>query len=114
MHDIHQRLADVLLEVEAILRRTGKWDEEPPSAAALRSAEPFCIDTLQFPQWLQWKLLPRMKMLLEHRQPLPARSGIAEYAEVCLRGHDPLDLKLLGAIKRFDELIAIQAGMRLH
>lgn len=114
MHDIHGRLADVLLEVEAILRHTGKWEEERPSAAALSSAEPFCLDTLRFPQWLQWKLLPRMKTILEHRKPLPARSGIAEYAEVCLRDRDPHIGKLISAIRRFDELIAIQAGHKLH
>ena len=30
MHDIHNRIADVLLEVEATLRVTDKWDRNEP------------------------------------------------------------------------------------
>ena len=110
MHDIPQRLADILLEVEAILRCSGKWDKKQPPMAALGSAEPFCLDTLDFEQWLQWILLPRMKNILEHRKPLPLRSGISPYAEDCLPKRDPHMLKLLQVIKRFDELITLQAS----
>lgn len=114
MHDIPARLADVLLEVEAILRRSGKWDEHQPSTAALDSSQPFCLDTLEFEQWLQWILLPSMKQILEHRKPLPGSSAITEYAEECLPKRDPQMLSLLQAIKRFDDLITIQAGQKLH
>ena len=114
MHDIPERLADVLLEVEAILRRTGKWEGQPPPEGALDSSQPFCLDTLEFEQWLQWILLPSMKQILENRKPLPGRSGITEYAEECLPRHDPQMLRLLEVIKRFDDLISIQAGQKLH
>lgn len=114
MHDIPNRIADVLLEVEATLRRHGRWDRTRPPAVALASTQPFCIDTLRFEQWLQWVFLPRMQQILTERQPLPARSGIYVYAEHCLQKHDPPTGQLLESIRRFDELIAIQSAARLH
>ena len=76
MHDIPDRIADILLEVEAALRTGGKWEAAEPSAEALRSATPFCIDTLSFEQWLQWIFLPRMKHILEQSRPLPSREEL--------------------------------------
>ncbi len=114
MHDIPNRIADVLLEVEASLRTHGKWDECKPDASDLNSTIPFCMDTLKFEQWLQWIFLPRMKDTLEQTKPLPSQSGIFEYAEDCLRKNDPSTNTLLKQLKRFDDLISIQASVRRH
>ena len=114
MHDIPNRIADVLLEVEATLRTSGKWEKSRPPAAALVSAQPFCLDTLRFEQWLQWIFLPRMKQILEQNMPLPAKSGILVYAQESLPKEDPPTGSLLVLIKRFDDLIAIQSGVRRH
>ena len=61
MHDIPNRIADVLLEVEAILRVNGKWDENSPDSIALASKQPFCMDTLEFEQWLAEDLAIRFR-----------------------------------------------------
>jgi uncharacterized protein YqcC (DUF446 family) len=114
MHDIHNRIADVLLEVEATLRVTDKWDRNVPGNDALASQEPFCMDTLKFEQWLQWIFLPRMKDTLEQARPLPRESGIFNYAEDCLHKNDPCRTKILALIKHFDELISIQSGVKRH
>ena len=114
MHDIPNRIADVLLEVEASLRIHGKWDEDKPDANALNSQIPFCMDTLSFEQWLQWIFLPRMKDTIEETKPLPAKSGIFEYAEECLHKNDPSTTNLLKLLKRFDDLITIQASVQRH
>jgi uncharacterized protein YqcC (DUF446 family) len=114
MHDIPNRIADVLLEVEAALRTNGKWDRQRPPESALVSTQPFCIDTLRFEQWLQWIFLPRMKHILEQRRPLPGKSGIFVYAHGYLRKNDPPTRNLLELIKRFDDLIAIQSGVNRH
>lgn len=110
MHDIPNRIADVLLEVEATLRLSGKWEEQRPPAKALASSLPFCVDTLTIEQWLQWVFLPRMKGILESNKPLPTQSGIFSYAQECFNKPDYAAAGLLSLIKRFDELIAIQAG----
>ena len=114
MHDIPNRIADVLLELEASLRSSGRWEPAMPPAEALVSTQPFCLDTLRFEQWLQWVLLPRMKQILEHSRPLPSKSGIFAYAQEYLCTSDPQSNNLLSLIKRFDDLISIQAGARTH
>ncbi|GJM05616.1 MAG: hypothetical protein DHS20C09_16120 [marine bacterium B5-7] len=114
MHDIPNRIADVLLEVEASLRTHGKWDKYRPDASDLNSTIPFCMDTLKFEQWLQWIFLPRMKDTIEKTKPLPAQSGIFEYAEECLHKDDPSTNTLLKQLKTFDDLISIQAGALRH
>jgi uncharacterized protein YqcC (DUF446 family) len=114
MHDIPNRIADVLLEVEATLRTHGRWDQTRPSPRALDSRQPFCIDTLRFEQWLQWIFLPRMKDILEGSKPLPVKSGIFSYAEHYLHKNDPPTTSLLVLIRRFDDLIAIQSAARPH
>ena len=114
MHDIPQRIADVLQEIENILRTSGRWGRDRPEKSALASIQPFCIDTLDFDQWLQWVFLPRMKQILELQQPLPSKSGIHPYAEESLDKNDPSTHQLLNLIKRFDELILIQSSARHH
>ncbi len=114
MHDIQNRIADVLLEVEATLRINGKWDETRPSSSELASEQPFCLDTLAFEQWLQWVFLPRMKNTLEETKPLPAESSIFVYAQECLHENDTYTGSLLKLIKTFDELIKIRSKARLH
>ena len=114
MHDIPNRIADVLLEVEAILRTSGKWDRCQPPEGALLSSQPFCIDTLSFEQWLQWIFLPRMKQILEYKKPLPVKSGIFVYAQEQLGKGDPPAGKLLSLVKRFDDLISIQSAAKPH
>jgi len=114
MHDIPNRIADVLLEIESILRAYGRWDNNQPAMNKLNSTEPFCLDTLRFEQWLQWIFLPRMKQILEHGKPLPRKSGIHVYAQEYLQKKDPPTSRLLLHIKRFDDLISIQSGVRRH
>ena len=111
MHDIPNKIADVLLELEASLRIHGKWDESEPRASDLNSSIPFCMDTLKFEQWLQWIFLPTMKDTIEKTRPLPLESAIFEYAEECLRKSDPSTDQLLTQLKRFDDLISIQASI---
>ncbi len=114
MHDIPNRIADVLLGVEATLRTSGQWERQQPPESALLSTQPFCIDTLRFEQWLQWVFLPRMKQILEQRWPLPGKSGIFAYAQEYLRKNDLPTSNLLELIRRFDDLIAIQSGAMRH
>ena len=114
MHDIPQRIADVLLELEAEMHTLDYWEEETPPARALASLQPFCMDQLVFEQWLQWIFLPRMKDIIETGQPLPAQSGIFEYAEECLRHHGSQSAHLLALLKRFDELVTLQAAQIKH
>lgn len=98
-------VADQLLLIERELRQLGWWQNEAPSAEALASQAPFCIDTLAFEQWLQWVFLPRMKVLLEDARPLPTVSGIREMAEMAYREQPQKVRALLGLLGALDRLL---------
>ena len=71
---LHDSVRDRLRAIEALLRETEHWQETAPDSSAFASDKPFCLDTLEPLEWLQWVLIPRMHQLLESGQPLP-RNG---------------------------------------
>lgn len=96
----------MLIDIEAELRRLQLWDSEAPSAAALASTQPFAVDTLTLPQWLQFIFLPRMRALLEGGGVLPERCGIVPIAEEYFRGTTGAVTTLLKALGEVDELLS--------
>lgn len=99
-------IAAVLIDIEAQLRQLGLWEKVSPSAAALASDEPFCIDTLTFPQWLQFIFLPTLYRMLEAGETLPARSGIAPMAEEYFRGTGLRSAELEASLLLVDSLLS--------
>lgn len=102
----YHRIADLLLAIEQEMRRIGLWEDTPPPPAALASTLPFCHDTLEFSQWLQWMFLVRMRALLQSGAPLPTACDIHPLAE-----HSFLDLpqdtaRLLKLITEIDQVIS--------
>ncbi|MFA5627116.1 MAG: YqcC family protein [Thiohalomonadaceae bacterium] len=74
-------IADLLLTIEQEMRCLGLWEETPPATEDLLSTVPFCHDTLEFTQWLQWVFLQRMRELLQMNATLPAACEIHPLAE---------------------------------
>jgi uncharacterized protein YqcC (DUF446 family) len=103
---MHTDIAEVLIDIEAQLRQLGQWDAAPPSATALASELPFCVDTLTLPQWLQFIFLPTLYQMMEEGVPLPSRSGIAPMAEEYFRGTGLMSAELEAALARIDELLS--------
>jgi uncharacterized protein YqcC (DUF446 family) len=101
-------IAEVMIDIEAQLRQLGQWDKIPPSTEALASQEPFCVDTLTLPQWLQFVFLPTVYRMLEDEQALPGRCGIAPMAEEFFRGSGLAVNDLAAALSRIDELLSQQ------
>jgi uncharacterized protein YqcC (DUF446 family) len=99
-------IAEVLIDIEAELRSLGLWDKVPPPPAALASSEPFSIDTLTLPQWLQFIFLPTVYNLLEQGQPLPQRCGIAPMAGEYFRDTDLASAALEAALLKMDQLLS--------
>lgn len=75
------RLASLLIDIEAELRTLQCWDDETPELARLQSPEPFCIDTLEFYQWLQWIFIPKVYHAIDHGLSLPERCSIRPIGE---------------------------------
>jgi uncharacterized protein YqcC (DUF446 family) len=109
MDQFNHKLADLLLEIEAEMRRTRLWESTPPATEALQSLIPFCHDTLRFEQWLQWVLLPKMKQVLESEEECPSSSEIAPLAEYRFAQLGQQSSQLLTLIERFDRHINRQA-----
>lgn len=101
----HIQIASLLIDIEAELRRLQQWQHEPPSAQALASTEPFCVDTLTFVQWLQFIFLPRMHALATARQLPPGRCEIKPLAEEYFGGSKLDVANLLRAIGDLDAAI---------
>jgi uncharacterized protein YqcC (DUF446 family) len=100
--------ASLLIDIEAELRRMGLWEQEAPSAAALASTEPFCVDTLSLPQWLQFVFLPRMYALLEVERLPAGRCEVRPLAEQYFTEGGLPATALIATIGRLDELLNSQ------
>ena len=101
----HQ-IADLILELERELRMLGLWGACAPSHDALRSTQPFSVDTLDFTQWLQWVFIPRMADMLERGEPLPRDCAIAPLAEAVLEDMKVDTTRLLKLIRRVDRSLS--------
>jgi len=99
------QIAEQLLLIERELRVLGMWKAVPPSDEDLSSREPFCVDTLDFDQWLQWIFLPRMKTILEQDLALPNASGILEMAQMVYASRPTETKTLQTLLAEFDQLI---------
>ncbi|MBC7182202.1 MAG: YqcC family protein [Marinobacter sp.] len=100
------QVADSLLNIEMELRQLGLWESEPPPEEAFQSTEPFCIDTLEFHQWLQFVFVARMKVIVEEDRPLPSVSGIAPMAEEHFRGRPESGSALIRQLEEIDRLLS--------
>lgn len=106
MKSIYPDIATLLLELEAEMRSLELWQSEWPSAEALASTEPFCVDTLTLPEWLQFVFVPRMSLMIEEEMPLPSACGIAPMAEEFFRSSELSALELIAKLEEIDQRLA--------
>ncbi|WP_406964592.1 YqcC family protein [Marinobacter sp. M1N3S26] len=105
-HELLSEVADRLLGIEVEMRRIEVWSSEPPSDEALSSTQPFCIDTLEFTEWLQFVFLARMRVIVERGHGLPNVSGIAPMAEEYFRARPEPGDGLVRELEAIDELLS--------
>lgn len=102
---IHNQVRLYLQAIEQSMRDLALWQATPPAPEAFNSSEPFCIDSMQAEEWLQWVMLPRMYALLDANAPLPTRFAITPYFEEALKDKEPACLSLLVVLQRLDDLL---------
>ena len=73
MADPYQRISYLLKALEKEMRSLDLWSSTPPAEQALASSMPFCYDTLDFSEWLQWIFIPRLHLLLYETLPLAVK-----------------------------------------
>ena len=102
---MRDQLTELLHTLESEMRAQGRWEEQPPSAEALASTEPFAVDTLDFDQWLQWMFLPRLNEMLAMQLPLPTNCAVCPMAEEVYGIEDIGGERLRTIIAQIDELL---------
>ncbi len=103
---MNTNVAAVLIDIEAQLRQMNLWDKIPPSSQALASPEPFCVDTLTLPQWLQFVFIPTIYELLETGQALPQACSITPMAEEFFQRQGQPVEDLLGLLRKIDDMLS--------
>ena len=106
---LHQQVREQLHQLEAQLREQNLWQSAAPAPDALESTQPFCMDTLEPFEWLQWVLIPRMHALLASQQPLPQAFAIAPYYEIAVDATHPSREVMLVHLQQLDALFASEA-----
>ena len=109
--DRHQKLANLLTDLESSLKSHGLWlpdgHDKVPTQADLASTQPFCIDTMDFEVWLQFVLVARFRFMIQLNMPLPESCDIypmaVEYFKERL-SKEPSVEPVLAAIKAIDGL----------
>lgn len=92
-------------ELEQALRTLALWQETPPSAEALASEMPFCLDTLAFHEWLQFILLDRFRQMLRREAMMPAEMALYPMATEVYKSSLAEHALLLQALARLDEAV---------
>lgn len=82
---MESRLKQHLIDLETALKAHKQWESIAPSAEALASTQPFCVESLSPTQWLQWIFITRMHALLEAKATLPRNFAITPYLEEALK-----------------------------
>ena len=103
-------IIDALNSLELGLRELGLWSDNRPDAESLSSTLPFCYDTLEIEQWLQFIFLGRMRELLEQGDDLPKICSIYPYIEMLAGAGKNVDPRLVELVKQVDEKITMRIG----
>lgn len=111
--NLYYRLSHELLALESEMRRLALWQAATPHPTVLASTEPFCVDTLTLPQWLQFVFVPRMTALVEGGEPLPTACGIKPLAEETIGCREDDSSELIGILDTLDRLLTRSSGIAL-
>ncbi len=101
----YHEVADVLLELEQEMRRLELWESQRPTPEQLQSTLPFAVDTLTFPQWLQFIFVERLSEIIREGRELPPVSGIAPMAEEYFKESTVAGNRVVVILDRFDRLL---------
>lgn len=102
----HHLVAEILRDIEKALRELGLWEAEPPSPEALASTAPFAVDTLHFPQWLQFIFIPRLDQLVEQHADLPSNCSVAPMAEQYFHVLNLNSVAVISHLKKIDTVLS--------
>jgi uncharacterized protein YqcC (DUF446 family) len=105
-NDVYESLTDMLDQLQQALQGLNEWSDKTPSPEALSSVQPFCYDTLRFPEWLQFVFIVRMRQIIAGRQSLPGACGIAPMVEEHFKSSRKDISELLRILETIDQILS--------
>lgn len=105
---VHEELDVALRRLEATMKATDMWRMNAPLPEAFESQQPFCIDTMNLPQWLRFVFIARLDVLIEARAPMPTKCEVAPVVDTYLaqQGARATDrLLICKAVEEIDRLV---------
>lgn len=78
--DIYSIASSITKEIEAELKRLGRWMETPLHDECFINMGAFGSNTMSFEQWLQFVLIPRLEKIVEEKSEFPTESNLAPYS----------------------------------
>ncbi len=103
-----ERISALLETLTYELKSLNLWQTQLPSAAKLSSSAPFCCDTLAFEQWLQFIFIPKIAMMINQQQSLPAKISVTPMAEEAFKQFSVNTKPLLDVIQKIDKTLTEQ------
>ncbi len=103
----HAQVESTLHSLHQALINADKWSTEKIGAEALSSQQPFCLDTMNFSEWLQFVFIPKIQALIHAQEALPCflkDQGLAPMAREFYSGSEA-DRRILAVICQIDELL---------
>jgi uncharacterized protein YqcC (DUF446 family) len=85
------------------MKRIGYWSNDPLPEEAYDFREAFAMDTMAFSQWLQFILLPRVRLIIEQEGDFPTESMVGVQAAREFDG-DADAAHLVSLLSEFDAL----------
>lgn len=109
-----QALTALLLELKQQMQHLSLWQTQSPSAEALASTQPFCLDTLAFEQWLQFIFIARIEFLIDNGDKLPTQISLCPMAEEAFSQMGDEVADLINGLADIDELLSGQREQTLY
>lgn len=102
------RVTHILEQLELELKQRSLWQMAPPTAEAMASTLPFCMDTLDFHQWLQFVLIGRLRQMMLLQMALPTQSALYAMATEVYKQELAHHGSLLDTLAALDEALTGQ------
>ena len=80
MQPSYEEVARHIDDIEAEMKRTGFWREEPLPPEMYNFTQAFAMDTMPFPYWLQFVFIPRVRSIIAEQGDFPHGSQVGVQA----------------------------------
>jgi len=85
------------------MKQIGYWSPDPLPEEAYDFHDAFAMDTMAYPQWLQFILVPRVRQIIEEQGTFPTKSMVGAQAVREFDGDEKAS-RLVTLLGEFDDL----------